>query len=95
MKSIQPLYQHPGIYFGTRILPQLGFTPAQVASSHWPLAEMEAFIAGTRDIDRDLAARLGRMVGIDAEIWEALQFAHDTGGLIELEPLDEPETQAT
>jgi addiction module HigA family antidote len=55
-----------------------GLTAASLAHDmEWPLADVEALIAGKAPITAEAAAALARALGIDAGLWMHLQAAYE------------------
>ena len=78
---------HPGEILRVDILPNLGMTPAELAS-HLGVsrAALDGLLTERAGITPDLAQRLGLAFGDGAHHWLALQMQHDLWKAAEIQP---------
>ena len=67
-------FPHPGEILNEEFLMPLDIPPVTLAEGiNAPLSEIVEIIAGKRDIDEDMAKRLGGYFNVDPEFWNNLQ----------------------
>ncbi len=69
---------HPGVMLQNEFLAPLGVT-TQAFATHVgvPVAEIDAFVRGDRDLSPSLAIRVGNAVGTSVQMWLNMQMAID------------------
>lgn len=74
--AIRPI--HPGEILREDYMPRFGLSVRRLARRlRLPLGHISLVLAGKRAITVDLALRLGRLFGVEPELWLVLQTDYD------------------